>query len=43
LTVAGTDSLAWAATRVKISRVGEGKLVMFGASMEETPKDLKHR
>ncbi len=42
-TVAGTESLAWAATRVKLSRVGEGKLVMFGASMEETPKDLKHR
>jgi menaquinone reductase, molybdopterin-binding-like subunit len=43
MTVEGTVSLAWAATRVKISRVGEGKLVMFGASMEETPKDLKHR
>jgi anaerobic selenocysteine-containing dehydrogenase len=43
MTVAGTDSLAWAATRVKISRIGEGKLVMFGASMEETPQDLKHR
>src|SRR6202034_2654107 len=41
--VEGTSSLAWAATRVKISRVGEGKIVMFGASMEETPKDLKHR
>jgi menaquinone reductase, molybdopterin-binding-like subunit len=43
MTVEGTGSLAWAATRVKISRVGEGKLVMFGASMEETPRDLKHR
>jgi anaerobic selenocysteine-containing dehydrogenase len=43
MTVEGTGSLAWAATRVKISRVGEGKLVMFGASMEETPKDLTHR
>jgi hypothetical protein len=41
--VEGTDSLAWAATRVKVSRVGEGRLVLFGASMEETPKDLKHR
>jgi menaquinone reductase, molybdopterin-binding-like subunit len=38
-----TGSLAWAATRVKISRVGEGKIVMFGASMEETPADTKHR
>ena len=41
MTVEGTDSLAWAATRVKISRVGEGKIVMFGASMEETPKDTE--
>ena len=43
MTVEGTSSLAWAATRVKISRVGEGKIVMFGASMEETPADTKHR
>jgi menaquinone reductase, molybdopterin-binding-like subunit len=43
MTVAGTGSLAWAATRVKISRVGEGKIVMFGASMEETPASTKHR
>jgi menaquinone reductase, molybdopterin-binding-like subunit len=43
MTVEGTGSFAWAATRVKISRVGEGKIVMFGASMEETPKDLTHR
>jgi len=42
-TVEGTDSLAWAATRVKLSRIGEGKIVMFGASMEETPADTKHR
>ena len=42
-TVEGTGSLAWAATRVRISRVGEGKIVMFGASMEETPQDTKHR
>ncbi len=41
--VEGTESLAWAATRVKISRVGEGKIVMFGASMEETPSSTKHR
>ena len=43
MTVEGTGSLAWAATRVKISRVGEGKLVMFGASMEELPANTKHR
>jgi menaquinone reductase, molybdopterin-binding-like subunit len=41
--VEGTGSLAWAATRVKVSRVGEGKIVMFGASMEETPASTKHR
>jgi anaerobic selenocysteine-containing dehydrogenase len=43
MTVEPTQSLAWAATRVKISRIGEGKIVMFGASMEETPADTKHR
>ncbi len=43
MTVEPFQSLAWAATRVKVSRVGEGKLAMFGASMEETPKDLTHR
>jgi anaerobic selenocysteine-containing dehydrogenase len=43
MTVEPTQSLAWAATRVKVSRVGEGKIVMFGASMEETPADTKHR
>ena len=41
--VEGTTALAWAATRVKVSRVGEGKIVMFGASMEETPSSTKHR
>jgi menaquinone reductase, molybdopterin-binding-like subunit len=43
MAVEGTGALAWAATRVKISRVGQGKLVMFGASMEEMPADNKHR
>jgi anaerobic selenocysteine-containing dehydrogenase len=43
MTVEPTQSLAWAATRVKISRIGEGKIVMFGASMEELPADTKHR
>jgi len=43
MTVEGTGSLAWAATRVKVSRIGEGKIVMFGASMEETPASTKHR
>ena len=43
MTVESTQSLAWAATRVKVSRVGEGKIVMFGASMDETPASTKHR
>jgi len=41
--VEGTESLAWAATRVKVSRVREGKIVMFGASMTEQSPELKHR
>jgi menaquinone reductase, molybdopterin-binding-like subunit len=41
--VSGTDSLAWAATRVKISRAGEGKLILFGGSLSEQPAELKHR
>ncbi len=36
-----TSSLAWAATRVKISRVGEGKLILFAGGMREKP--LEHR
>jgi anaerobic selenocysteine-containing dehydrogenase len=43
MTVSGTDALAWAATRVKISRVGEGKIVLFGANLREEPPELKHR
>lgn len=41
--VEGTNSLAWAATRVKLSRVGEGKIVMFGASLTDQSPELKHR
>jgi menaquinone reductase, molybdopterin-binding-like subunit len=43
LTVADVGSLAWAATRVKITRVGEGKLILFGGSLEERPADISHR
>jgi anaerobic selenocysteine-containing dehydrogenase len=42
-TVGGTGSLAWAATRVKLSAVGQGKLILFGGSLSETPPELKHR
>jgi anaerobic selenocysteine-containing dehydrogenase len=35
--VAETGSLAWAATRVKVSAVGHGKLILFGGSLTEAP------
>jgi menaquinone reductase, molybdopterin-binding-like subunit len=38
-----TGSLAWAATRVKISRIGKGKLVLFGGGLTETPPETQHR
>jgi molybdopterin-containing oxidoreductase family iron-sulfur binding subunit len=43
LTDAETGSLAWAATRVKISRMGKGKMVLFGGSLTETPPETQHR
>ena len=43
LTDAETGSLAWAATRVKISRIGKGKMVFFGGGLRETPPETKHR
>jgi menaquinone reductase, molybdopterin-binding-like subunit len=41
--VDGTGSLAWAATRVKLSAVGRGKLILFGGSLREASAELKHR
>jgi molybdopterin-containing oxidoreductase family iron-sulfur binding subunit len=38
-----TGSLAWAATRVKISRVGEGKLTLFAGGMREGPQETERR
>lgn len=32
-----TGSLAWAATRVRLSRVGDGKLILFAGGMREHP------
>ncbi|MGH9739232.1 MAG: molybdopterin-containing oxidoreductase family protein [Candidatus Acidiferrales bacterium] len=43
MSVAGAESLAWAATRVKISRRGEGQLILFGGSLREESPELKHR
>jgi menaquinone reductase, molybdopterin-binding-like subunit len=38
-----TGALAWAATRVRISRVGQGKLVLFGGGLRESPTERWHR
>jgi anaerobic selenocysteine-containing dehydrogenase len=43
VTVSGIGSLAWSATRVKVSRIGKGKMVLFGGSLAETPAETKHR
>ncbi len=43
LTEPETGSLAWAATRVKIARVGKGKLVLFGGQLYERPSELLKR
>jgi len=42
-TDAETGALAWAATRVKISRVGEGKLALFGGGMSGFPHEAVQR
>jgi len=43
VSVEGTESLAWAATRVKMTAVGKGKLTLFGGSLTEASAELKHR
>ena len=43
LTDSETGSLAWAATRVKISRIGKGTMVLFGGGLRETPPETQHR
>lgn len=43
VTVPETGSLAWAATRVKISRVGKGKLVLFAGGLREHPLEEGQR
>jgi anaerobic selenocysteine-containing dehydrogenase len=42
-TDAETGALAWAATRVKISRAGEGKLALFGGGMSGFPHESERR
>jgi len=41
--VAGTDSFAWAATRVRISRIGKSKMIVFGGSLTEMPPEVENR
>lgn len=41
--VAETGSLAWAATRVQISKVGKAKLASFSGGLFERPPELQHR
>lgn len=43
MSVESTNTLAWAATRVKISQVGEGQLILFGGSLRESSSELRHR
>jgi menaquinone reductase, molybdopterin-binding-like subunit len=41
--VSEVGSLAWAATRVKLTPVGRGKPILFGGSLREVPPELQHR
>jgi anaerobic selenocysteine-containing dehydrogenase len=41
--VSGTDSFAWAATRVRISRIGKSNMIVFGGNLTEMPPELEHR
>ncbi len=38
-----TGALAWAATRVRISRLGEGELILFGTELREKPVEVERR
>ena len=41
--VAETRSLAWASTRVQVSKVGKAKLALFSGGLFEHPSELQHR
>jgi anaerobic selenocysteine-containing dehydrogenase len=41
--VSGTDSFAWGATRVRISRIGKSRMIVFGGNLTETSPELQHR
>jgi anaerobic selenocysteine-containing dehydrogenase len=40
---AETGAMAWAATRVRITRVGEGKLILFAGGLSRFPEEGEHR
>jgi len=41
--VSQTGSLAWAATRVSVSKVGQARLALFSGGLQERPEELKQR
>jgi len=41
--VAETGTLAWAATRVQVSKVGKAKPALFSGGLFERPSELQHR
>jgi anaerobic selenocysteine-containing dehydrogenase len=41
--VSGADSFAWAATRVRVSRIGKSNMIVFGGNLTEMPPELEHR
>jgi anaerobic selenocysteine-containing dehydrogenase len=43
LTIAETGGLAWAATRVSVSRYGPGRLTVFAGALNEKPPEIMHR
>jgi anaerobic selenocysteine-containing dehydrogenase len=43
-TEAETGSLAWASTRVKVTRLGrKGELILFAGGLREIPREYRHR
>jgi anaerobic selenocysteine-containing dehydrogenase len=38
-----TGSLAWAATRVKVTKLGKGELILFAGGLSERSEEIRHR
>ena len=43
LTVADANALAWAGTRVSVTRYGEGQITVFAGALNEKPPEIMHR